>query len=74
MTVVESKEVKTGCNLAESSEEGCGSKMKVLPSTTMKIEATGTSETSVDFQRTSRPYIPEERTLHNHSCMSLKSY
>jgi hypothetical protein len=26
-----SKEVKTGCNLAESSKEGCGSKSKILP-------------------------------------------
>jgi hypothetical protein len=28
---VKFKEVKTGCNLAESSKEGCGSKRAVLP-------------------------------------------
>jgi hypothetical protein len=31
MTVPKSKEVKTGCNLAESSKEGYGSKRAVLP-------------------------------------------
>jgi hypothetical protein len=29
-TVAKSKEVKTGCNLAESSKEDCGSKRPVL--------------------------------------------
>jgi hypothetical protein len=29
--VTKSKEVKTGCNLAESSKEGCGSNRVVLP-------------------------------------------
>jgi hypothetical protein len=32
------------------------------------------SETLVDLQRISRPYIPEDRTLHNHGCESLRSY
>jgi hypothetical protein len=32
------------------------------------------SETSVDFQRTTRRYIPEDRPLHNHCCECLKSY
>jgi hypothetical protein len=31
VTVAESKEVKTGSNLAESSKVGCGSKRAVLP-------------------------------------------
>jgi hypothetical protein len=31
------------------------------------------SETSVDFQRTTR-YIPEHRNLHNHRCENIKSY
>jgi hypothetical protein len=39
----------------------------------LKMEATCSSETSVDFQRTTRHYIPEERT-HNHRCENLKSY
>jgi hypothetical protein len=29
---------------------------------------------SVEFQRTTRRYIPEDRTLHNHRCENLKSY
>jgi hypothetical protein len=32
------------------------------------------SETSVDFQRTTRRYIPEDSTLHNHCCENLKTY
>jgi hypothetical protein len=32
------------------------------------------SETSVDFQRTTQHYIPEDRTLHNHRWENLKSY
>jgi hypothetical protein len=32
------------------------------------------SETSVDTQRTTRLYIPEDGTLHNHRCENLKSY
>jgi hypothetical protein len=34
--VTKSKEGKIGCNLAESSKEGCGSKMAVLPMMTAK--------------------------------------
>jgi hypothetical protein len=30
-TVAKSKEVKTGCNLEESSKESCGSERAVLP-------------------------------------------
>jgi hypothetical protein len=32
-------------------------------SSTLKMEAKCSSETSVDFQRTTRHYIPEDRTL-----------
>jgi hypothetical protein len=38
------------------------------------MEAICSSETSVDFQRTTRRYIPENSTLHNHGCENLKSY
>jgi hypothetical protein len=38
------------------------------------MEAICSSEISVDFQRTTRHYIPEERTLHNNHCENLKSY
>jgi hypothetical protein len=43
-------------------------------SSTLKMEATCSSGTSVDFQRTARRYIPEDRTLHGHRCESLESY
>jgi hypothetical protein len=38
------------------------------------MEAICSSETSVDAQRTTRCYIPEDGTLHNHRCENLKSY
>jgi hypothetical protein len=41
---------------------------------TLKMEAIYSSETSVDFQRTTRRYIPEDSTLHNHRSENLKSY
>jgi hypothetical protein len=43
-------------------------------SSTLMNEATCSSETSVDFQRTARRYIPEDGTFHTHRCENLKSY
>jgi hypothetical protein len=40
-------------------------------SSTLKMEATRSSETSVDFYRTTWRYIPEDRTLHNYICETL---
>jgi hypothetical protein len=37
------------------------------------MEAIFSSETSVDTQRTTQRYIPEDGTLHNHRCENLKS-
>jgi hypothetical protein len=31
------------------------------------------SETSVDFEQTTRRYNPEDSILHNHSCENLRS-
>jgi hypothetical protein len=39
----------------------------------LKMEATCSSETSVDFQQT-RWYIPEDRTLHNRRCENITRY
>jgi hypothetical protein len=41
---------------------------------TLKMKAICSSETSVDSQRTTWCYIPEDGTLHNHRCQNLKSY
>jgi hypothetical protein len=38
-----------------------------------KIEATCSSEASVNFQRTTRRYIPADSSVHNHRC-EIKSY
>jgi hypothetical protein len=40
----------------------------------LKMEAICFSETSIDFQRTTRRYITEESTLRNYRCENLKSY
>jgi hypothetical protein len=38
------------------------------------MEAIYSSETSVDFQQTTRRYIPQDSTVHNHRCENLKPY
>jgi hypothetical protein len=38
------------------------------------MKATCSSETTVDFQRATRRYHPEDRTLRNHRCENLKSW
>jgi hypothetical protein len=43
-------------------------------SSTLKMEAICSSETSVETQRTTRRHIPEDDILHNHRCENLKSY
>jgi hypothetical protein len=40
----------------------------------MKKETTRSSETSVDFQQTTRNYIREDRALYSQLCENLKSY
>jgi hypothetical protein len=42
-------------------------------SSTLKMETVCSPETSIDFQRTTLRYIPENSTLRNHSCEDLKS-
>jgi hypothetical protein len=44
-----------------------------LVSCLANIEATCSSESSVDSHRTTRRYIPEDRTLHNHRYENLNS-
>jgi hypothetical protein len=41
---------------------------------TLKMEATCSSETSVNFQWITGRYMPQDRTLHNHRCENLKPY
>jgi hypothetical protein len=43
-------------------------------SSILKMEAIYSSETSIDFQRTTWRYIPEDSIVHNHRCENLKSY
>jgi hypothetical protein len=40
----------------------------------LEIEAICSSEMSVDSQRTTWRYIPEDSTLHNHRCEDLKTF
>jgi hypothetical protein len=40
----------------------------------LKMEAKCYSETSVDFQRTTRRYMLEDNTVRNYSCENLKYY
>jgi hypothetical protein len=38
------------------------------------MEAVCSSETSVDFERNTLLYIPEDSTFHNHRCKNLMPY
>ena len=40
---------------------------------TLNMKVTCSSETSVDFQRIARSYIPEDKALHNHRGENLRS-
>jgi hypothetical protein len=51
-----------------------GGKQSSAYSSTLKMDAICSSETSVDFQRTARRYIPDDSTFQDHSCENLKSY
>lgn len=42
--------------------------------TSVKFEATYSSETSIEFQMITQRYITEDSTLHNHLCENLKPY
>jgi hypothetical protein len=44
------------------------------PSSTLKTEAIRSFITPVDLQRTTQPYVLEDRILHNHRCDNLKSW
>jgi hypothetical protein len=46
--------------------------MKQAASRNLLKAETCSSETSVDFRRTTLRYIPEDRTIHNHRSESLK--
>jgi hypothetical protein len=43
-------------------------------SSTLKMKVTFCSKTSIDFQRRTRRYIPEDSAFHNHCCENFKSY
>jgi hypothetical protein len=57
-----------GTNILKSYQHEAGSKQA------LKMESTRSSETLVDFQRTTRRYIPEDGTFYNHRCENVKSY
>jgi hypothetical protein len=58
----------------ESRPPACLLVFAELISSTLKMEAICSSETSVETQRNTRCHIPEDDTLHNHRHENLKSY
>jgi hypothetical protein len=56
----------------EISVKACG-KQNLAYSSTLKMEATCSSETPPDLQRTTRLFTPEDRTLHDHCSENLIS-
>jgi hypothetical protein len=58
----------SGSKVSQARNQSEPSCKQSFVSSTMKIEATCSSETPVEFQRTTRRYYQEDRTLHNHRC------
>jgi hypothetical protein len=59
----------------ERKENEAGNKVSCLAySPTLKMEVICYSETSVDFERTTRSNITEDIALHIHRCERLKTY
>jgi hypothetical protein len=48
-------------------------KLNLIYYSILKLKATCSSKTSLDFQRTTRRYTPEDRNLHNNRCENLIS-
>jgi hypothetical protein len=62
---LQGRRVSQKINLSEALLATCLTLLyRLTYSSTVKMEAICSSETSVDFQRTTRRYIPEDRTLH----------
>jgi hypothetical protein len=55
-------------------EAGSRQSSSLAYSSTLKMKETCSSETSVDFKRTTRRCIPEDTTLHNRRWENLRSY
>jgi hypothetical protein len=47
--------------------------LSLLPAFTLKVKATCSSKTSLDFQRITWRYVPEDRDLHSYHCENFKS-
>jgi hypothetical protein len=62
------------CSAVASFPPACLLILAEIISSTLKMEAICSSETSVATQQTTRRHIPEDDTLHNHRCENLKSY
>jgi hypothetical protein len=61
-----------GMNRAGGKQNSCFALTRLIFST-LNIVATFFSETSADFRRITKHHTPEDRTLHNHRCVNLKS-
>jgi hypothetical protein len=56
------------------SEEGYQRESRWQAYSILKLESIYSSETTVDFQQTTRHCNPEDSTFHNYRCENLKSY
>jgi hypothetical protein len=61
-------------NQHEAESKKCLLVYSLTYSSSLNMEATCSSETPVDFQRTARCCVPERGTLYNNSCENLKFY
>jgi hypothetical protein len=67
------KQIQQETSVQAGGKLACWFFAEAIPST-LKMKAICSSETSVDTRRTTRCYIPEDGTIHNHRSENLKSY
>jgi hypothetical protein len=69
--ISQSRNQRAGRWQAEPDPEPAFTLVSYMAFSALKMEATCSSETSVDFKQTRRRYIPEDRTAHSHRCENL---
>jgi hypothetical protein len=74
LKMLHSQHIYTSLRIQVSLPPACLLGLAEIISSTLKMEAICSSETSFATQQTTRRHIPEDDTLHNHRSESLKSY
>jgi hypothetical protein len=62
------------CSRNDANHISASTLVSCSANSTLKMVGIYSSETLVDFERTTHRYVPEDSSLHNDGCENLKSY